>query len=148
MLIDSSLFERIYFHLRFCTSMEYSFDMFINGNGALFFHTSPSLPLLQDNDVSLFYGNIILSYVMFRVLGIQSRGFFSIPRMQQFWKWTLHRDLLCTLSWLEHAHFITQSQHGAIYISCTFVGSCMLCGLILIWSQGLKAIAKCFIYPT
>ena len=72
---------------------------------------------------------------------------FSIPEMQHFWKWTLHWELVYTLSWLEHAHFITQSQHGAIYISCTFVGSWMLCGLILIWSQGLKAITKCFIHP-
>ena len=84
MLIDSSLFERIYFHLRFCTSTEYSFDMFINGNGALFFHTSPSLPLLQDNDVSLFYGNIILPYVMFIVLGIRSRGFFRFLGCNSF----------------------------------------------------------------
>jgi len=77
MLIDSWFFERIYFDLRFCTSTEYSFDMFINGNGALFFHTSTSLPLLQDTDVSLFDGNIILSYVMFRVLGIRSRRVFQ-----------------------------------------------------------------------
>ena len=73
---------------------------------------------------------------------------FSISRMQHFWKWILHLELVYTLSWLEHAHFITQSQHGAIYISCTFVGSCMLCGLILIWSKVLKFIAKCFIHPT
>ena len=64
-----------------------------------------------------------------------------------FLEMILHRELVYTLSWLEHAHFITQSQHGAIYISCTFVGPWMLCRLILIWSQGLKAITKCFIHP-